>query len=103
MKDTSLKGSIRVCGKSDSGLYEQTFNIIRTINRGAAAICYEATYKHGPKGILKEFYPADSDFLKRDEQGQLILDDTADMKSAIAFRNAEKEYTPVYRKGIDKK
>ena len=95
MERKSLNGSIRLCGKSDTGLYKRNFNIIKTVASGASVICYEATYEHGTKGILKEFYPKNATFLKRDSEGQLVCDD-ADFKSAIDFRNDEKAYTEPY-------
>ncbi len=95
MERESLKGVIRLCGKSDTGLYKRNFNIIKTVASGASVICYEATYEHGTKGILKEFYPKEASFLKRDSEGQLTCDD-ADFKSVIAFRNDEKAYIEPY-------
>ena len=74
---TERKGiskSVTLCGESDAGTFQRTFEIIKRIDSGASGIVYSAKYKNGETGTLKEFYPEDAFYLKRDKNNQLVCD-----------------------------
>jgi len=96
-----LNKKILLCGESDGEKFKRTFNIIKRIDDGSSAVCYEAYYDSG-KGILKEFYPKDAISLKRRADGQLVHEKNLD--SAIEkFKEEEKEYIEPYKMLLEAK
>lgn len=67
-----LKNSILLCKESEGALIPRKFRIVKTINEGSSAVCYEAFSQDSGRGILKEFYPNNICGLERRADGQLV-------------------------------
>ena len=92
-----LKNSILLCGESNGTKFKRQFTIVKRINEGSAAVCYEAYHEGSGRGILKEFYPQDISLLalERTPQGQLVL--SKDVESLHEkFYKAKQEYIEPY-------
>lgn len=90
-----LKNTILLCGQSDGTTFKRRFIIVKKINEGASAVCYEAYHENSGRGVLKEFYPKDAYALERNKEGQLIH--SAEFQNACErFRKAEEEYIAPY-------
>jgi len=92
-----LKNSILLCGESNGTKFKRQFTIVKRINEGSVAVCYEAYHEGSGRGILKEFYPQDISLLalERTPQGQLVL--SKDVESLHEqFYKAKQEYIEPY-------
>ena len=91
-----LRKSILLCGESDGAAFKRTFTIVKLIDQGSSALCYEAYHENSGRGTLKEFYPLEAYGLERDEHGQLIS--SPDFEDAHErFLKAEQEYIQPYK------
>ena len=90
-----LKGTILLGAESGDEVFKRRFTVVKRIDEGSSAVCYEAYHENSGKGILKEFYPLTAYAAERTASGQLIhpqeFGDAHDR-----FLKAEKEYVEPY-------
>ena len=84
------------------GKFKRNFKIIKMINEGASAVCYEAHHENSGRGVLKEFYPKEIYGLKRNPQGQLVH--PVEFQGVYeSFLKAENQYLESYKTLLDLK
>ncbi|MCD7854279.1 MAG: hypothetical protein LUG66_01520 [Clostridiales bacterium] len=92
--------TVLLCGKSNNEIFKRTFTVIRRLNgEGSSAVCYEAYYEPGRKGILKEFYPAEPEKsygLKRNKNNRQLICQTGLNEARESFLKAERKYIEPY-------
>ncbi len=66
-----LEKPILLCIESNNGTLKRTFTIVKKIDEGASAVCYEAFHENSGRGVLKEFYPQNAYGVGREGNGQL--------------------------------
>ena len=91
-----LKGNILLCGESDGAVFPRTFHIVKKLNVGASAVCYEAYHDKSGRGVLKEFYPKDDYILERNKDGQLVPSREF-MDAYKRFKKEERAYVEPYK------
>ena len=87
-----LKDSILLCSQSDGGIFQRTFSIVKIIDEGTSAICYEAYHQNSGRGVLKEFFPQDINNITRSNDGQLNIPKNVREQ----FLEREQEYVEPY-------
>lgn len=70
-----LENSILLCEENNGEKFKRKFTIVKKIDEGASAVCYEAYHDNSGRGTLKEYYPQNTYFLERNSEGQLICSD----------------------------
>ncbi len=92
-----LKKPILLCEESNGVLNKKLFTIVKRVDDGASAVCYEAYHEKSGRGILKEFYPLGAPMLalKRNADGQLVLSEEVESVHK-QFYDAMQEYIEPY-------
>ncbi len=78
------------------GLLSQNGKVLNSEGLGASAVCYEANHRDSGIGTLKEFYPRNAFYLKRNDEGQLLLSRDAPQELED-FQEKKKQYLAPFR------
>lgn len=90
-----LKDNILLAGVSDGRNFTRKFYITGVISEGASVVCYEASHEGSSRGTLREYYPLEASFIKRDENRQLVLDSVSSSEKDL-WEQGEKQYLMPY-------